>query len=64
MRALNGNIVTVGDVVQPGPTPRFSKTPGAVQGPPPVIGADGKTILSEWGFDAASIAALGEQGVM
>lgn len=56
--------VTVDDIVQPGPTPRFSKTPGRVQGPPPAIGADGAEILSEWGFDAGSILALREQGVL
>lgn len=59
-----GHFVTIDDVVQPGPTPRFSRTPGAVQGPPPAIGADGEAILVDWGFDAASIAVLSEQGVI
>ncbi|HZZ86927.1 MAG TPA: CoA transferase, partial [Caulobacteraceae bacterium] len=39
----------VGGVVQPAPAPRFSATPGAVQGPPPAIGAHTDDVLADWG---------------
>ncbi|HZZ88291.1 MAG TPA: CaiB/BaiF CoA-transferase family protein, partial [Caulobacteraceae bacterium] len=41
--------VEVGGVVQPAPAPRFSATPGAVQGPPPAIGAHTDDVLADWG---------------
>jgi alpha-methylacyl-CoA racemase len=42
--------VEVEGVLQPAPAPRFSQTPGAIQGPPPFPGADTKEILEEWGM--------------
>jgi len=36
-------------LTQPAPAPRFSATPGAVQGPAPEIGADTQTALADWG---------------
>jgi len=42
--------VEVAGVVQPAPAPRFSATPGAVQGPPPAIGADNQAVLADWGL--------------
>jgi alpha-methylacyl-CoA racemase len=45
-------------VVQPAPAPRFSATPGAVQGPPPAPGADTQSALADWGFSAEAIKAL------
>lgn len=44
--------VEVDGIVQPAPAPRFSRTPGAVQGPPPEIGAHGRDIIEEWGLTA------------
>jgi alpha-methylacyl-CoA racemase len=41
--------VEVAGVTQPGPAPRFSATPGAVQGPPPAIGANTDEVLADWG---------------
>jgi len=41
--------VEVEGVVQPAPAPRFSRTPGAVQGPPPQPGADVEQTLVDWG---------------
>jgi len=50
--------VEIDGVVQPAPAPRFSVTPGAVQGCPPAIGGDTETALADWGFTPAEIDAL------
>jgi alpha-methylacyl-CoA racemase len=47
--AARKTFVEVGGVVQPAPAPRFSATPGAVQGPPPGIGAHTDDVLADWG---------------
>lgn len=47
---LRGTFVTVEGVVQPGAVPRFSETPGQVQGPPKTPGADSRAILAELGY--------------
>ena len=44
---------TVAGVIQPSPAPRFSRTPGAIQGPEPAIGAGGRQRLRNWGVAAA-----------
>lgn len=44
--------VEVGGVVQPAPAPRFSHTPGAIQGPPPEVGAHTAAVFAEWGIAA------------
>ncbi len=46
------------------PAPRFSKTPGAIQGPAPKPGADTKAILADWGFGEADITALESKGAL
>ena len=46
--AARGTFVEIDGVVQPGPAPRFSATPGAVQGPAPAPGADTQAVLAEW----------------
>ncbi|MGA0600529.1 CaiB/BaiF CoA transferase family protein [Caulobacter sp. KR2-114] len=51
-------------VVQPAPAPRFSATPGQVQGPPPAIGAHNETALKDWGFSGDEIAALQSSGAL
>lgn len=56
--AARNTFVEVAGVVQPAPAPRFSATPGAIQGPPPGIGAHNREALSDWGFTEAEIAAL------
>ena len=50
--------VEVAGVTQPAPAPRFSATPGAIQGPPPAIGANTRDALADWGFSDAEITAL------
>lgn len=37
-------------VIQPAPVPKFSVTPGEIQGPPPQPGEHSQEILSEWGL--------------
>ncbi|KQW71682.1 carnitine dehydratase [Phenylobacterium sp. Root77] len=54
----------LGGVVQPAPAPRFSVTPGAVQGPPPAIGAHDREALGDWGFSAAEIDGLKASGAL
>ena len=39
-------------VVQPGPAPRFSRTPGALDRPPPKRGEGGADALRDWGVKA------------
>lgn len=56
--AARRTFVEVAGVVQPAPAPRFSETPGAIQGPPPAIGAHDREALADWGFSTAEIAAL------
>ena len=55
--------VTVGNVAQPAPAPRFSRTPGAAGHAPPERGARGAEALADWGFSDAEIAGLRAQGV-
>ncbi len=56
--------VEVEGVVQPAPAPRFSATPGAIQGPPPATGAHDREALTDWGFSAAEIEALQSAGAL
>jgi alpha-methylacyl-CoA racemase len=44
-----GAFVEVGGVTQPAPSPRFSRTPGAIQGGPVTAGEGGADALAEWG---------------
>ena len=56
--------VTVAGVVQPAPAPRFSATPGQIQGPPPAIGADTDTALTDWGLSDGELAQLKAAGAL
>jgi alpha-methylacyl-CoA racemase len=38
-------------ITQPAPAPRFSKTPGVIQGPPPQPGEHSQEVLEEWGIE-------------
>jgi alpha-methylacyl-CoA racemase len=55
--------VTVGEVAQPAPAPRFSRTPGSVRRAPPERGSLGREALIDWGFSAAEIERLSEKGL-
>jgi alpha-methylacyl-CoA racemase len=54
----------VDDVLQPTPAPRLSRTPAAIQHPPPEPAVDTENVLRAWGFDATEIANLRESGAI
>jgi len=56
--------VELGGVIQPAPAPRFSATPGKIQGPPPAIGAHDQEALTDWGFSEADIGGLKTAGAL
>ncbi|MBC8238938.1 MAG: hypothetical protein H8E30_00540 [Alphaproteobacteria bacterium] len=56
-----GSFVEVDGVKQPGPAPRFSRTPSAIKSPPPEMGADTAAGLKAWGLNDNEIAALMEE---
>lgn len=62
--AARGTFVEVGGLRQPGPAPRFSRTPGRVAGPSPRPHGDAAEALSGWGVQDERIAALVEAGVI
>jgi alpha-methylacyl-CoA racemase len=59
-----GSFVTVEDLVQPAPAPRFSRTPASIAGAPAPPGPDGDRILAAWGIDAARFGQLRESGAL
>ena len=59
-----GTFAEVGGVLQPSPAPRLSRTPGAIDRPPPRPGEHTDEVLGELGLDADAIAALREVGVV
>ena len=59
-----GTFVEVAGVTQPGPAPRFSRTPLEVQRPPAHAGQHTDEVLAGWGFDDARIAKLRETGAI
>jgi alpha-methylacyl-CoA racemase len=62
--AERGTFVEVEGVVQPGPVPRFSRTPAAVRRPPPVAGQDTDEALGAWGVDGQRLADLRAGGAV
>jgi alpha-methylacyl-CoA racemase len=46
--AARQTFVEVAGVLQPGPAPRFSETPGAIQRPPVQAGEHTQEVLAEW----------------
>jgi alpha-methylacyl-CoA racemase len=51
-------IVELAGVKQPAPAPRFSRTPGEIQGPPAHPGQHTREVLGGWGFSESEIADL------
>lgn len=56
--AARSTFVDYGGVVQPGPAPRFSRTPSEIQSPPAAPGQHTEEALSDWGISAEKIATL------
>ena len=56
--------IEVDGVIQPNVAPRFSRTPSAVQGGPPEIGAHTNEALGDWGLSSAEIDALKVAGAI
>lgn len=52
------SFVPVGDMLQPAPTPRFSRTPSGTPRPISAPGTDTRTVLADCGFSTAEIEAL------
>jgi alpha-methylacyl-CoA racemase len=59
-----GTFVAVGDVPQPAPAPRFSRTPPATPEPAPRPGAHTHEVLASSGFDPEEIASLRASGAI
>ena len=59
-----GTFVQVGGVTQPGPAPRFSRTPPAPPGPPPAPGQHTGEVLRDWGLDPDRVARLRAAGAV
>jgi alpha-methylacyl-CoA racemase len=55
-----GTFVEVAGEVQPGPAPRFSRTPNEIRRPPSDPGQHTDEALAEWGFTSEEIAKLRE----
>ena len=53
-----GSFVEVAGVKQPGPAPRFSRTPGEIKRPPPHPGQHTQEALLAWGVSAEDVAKL------
>jgi alpha-methylacyl-CoA racemase len=56
--------VDVDGVTQPGPAPRFSRTPGAIDRPPAAPGQHTEEALRDWGFSADDLAGLRKAGAI
>lgn len=59
-----GSFINLDGVMQPSPAPRFSRTPGAIQNPPPHPGQDNDAVLSDWGFSEQDRHALRAVGAL
>lgn len=59
-----GTFVEVEGVVQPGPAPRFSRTPSKIQRPPARPGEHTEEALREWGFSAGDVEKLRGAGAI
>jgi alpha-methylacyl-CoA racemase len=59
-----GTFVHAHGVRQASPAPRFSRTPGAIQGPAPVPGQHTNESLRQWGFDPEAVKTLRARGVV
>ncbi|MYG12048.1 MAG: CoA transferase [Gammaproteobacteria bacterium] len=56
--------LTVDDVLQPAPAPRFSRTPSQIQCAPSEPGGNAEDSLADWGLTDAEIERLHRQGIV
>jgi alpha-methylacyl-CoA racemase len=56
--------IEIDGLEQPAPAPRFSRTACATPSGPVAEGADTEQVLSQWGFDDATISALRTAGAL
>lgn len=56
--------VEVEGVMQPAPAPRFSRTPGEIQSPPPWAGQHTRSALEAWGVASEDIDARCDSGAL
>jgi alpha-methylacyl-CoA racemase len=59
-----GTFIERDGIVQPAPTPRFSRTPGDIARGAPKPGQGGAAALTEWGVDAATIERFRAAGAV
>jgi alpha-methylacyl-CoA racemase len=59
-----GSFVRHHGILQPGPAPRFSRTPAALSLPPPAPGEHTEAALADWGIGEERLAALRSDGVI
>jgi alpha-methylacyl-CoA racemase len=59
-----GTFVEVAGITQPGPAPRFSRTPGEIRRPPAHAGQHTDEVLTEAGLDADRLTKLREAGAI
>ncbi|MHB8380984.1 MAG: CaiB/BaiF CoA transferase family protein [Candidatus Binataceae bacterium] len=59
-----GTFVESGGVTQPGPAPRFSRTPSKIQRPPARPGEHTEEALGDWGFSAGDLERLRKSGAI
>jgi alpha-methylacyl-CoA racemase len=59
-----GSFVEVDGITQPGPAPRFSRTPSTLPSPPQEIGEGTRSALNEWGIAKERIEELLAAGVL
>ncbi|MDH3754635.1 MAG: CoA transferase [Acidimicrobiia bacterium] len=59
-----GTFVEVAGMTQPGPAPRFSRTPASVDRPPAHPGEHTDEVLTSWGFAPGDIEVLRDRGAI
>lgn len=59
-----GTFVEEFGMTQAAPAPRFSRTPGSIDGPPPNPGQNTADVLTEFGFSDERIATLRDSGAV
>ncbi|MFX5839407.1 CoA transferase, partial [Acinetobacter baumannii] len=57
-----GTFTEVDGIVQPAPSPRFSRTPGRIRHAAPAAGSDTRDVLLGAGFSASEVEALIREG--